>query len=160
MRKTTLNGRPCLIPVDDEGLELFGRLKHGRDVGCTIIQHRNPRHHRLFFALIRFIKMHAVNDETGQSLFEFASEKAIRGALMTALGRCLMIYDRANKRHIAIPDSISFAAMDQTEFNKFFDDAIALICNRWMPVGTMPQDVERELLEMVDGPHASTSERN
>jgi hypothetical protein len=49
--------------------------------------------------------------------------------------------------------------MDQTSFNQFFDDAVRVIADRWMPAGTTPEAVRNELLEMVDGPHALAERR-
>jgi hypothetical protein len=142
-----------LIPVDDQGRELLAKLKDGRDVGCTIVQHRNPRHHRLFFAILKFVRMHAV-DGAGNSLFEHADEEIIRTAVKMACGLVRTFLDVETDQLVMVPKSIAWGAMDQTKFNGFFEHACNVICKRWMPPGTVPEDVRDELIRMVDGPHA------
>ena len=153
MRKVMLAGRQCLVPVDHRGFEYMSRIRDNRDVGIKVKQHRNPRQHRLFFAIVDFVKVHAV-DENSESLFAHVSEKGIRAAIMTLLGRCTLWHDVANNRWFTEPDSIQYAAMDDTEFRKFFQEAVDLICQHWMPAGTVPEDVHRHLIELVDGRHA------
>jgi hypothetical protein len=153
MRKSVLAGRAALVPVDDQGMELMARLKDGRDVGVTVSQHRNPRHHRLFFAIIKFVKLHAV-DRRGNSLFETTDTETVTDAIKIATGHVKRFIDLETGQTSLRPSSIAWAKMDQTKFNKFFDNACNVICKRWMPPGTLPDDVRRELIEMVDGPHA------
>jgi hypothetical protein len=153
MRKSVLAGRAALVPVDDEGRALLERLKTNRDVGVTVIQHRNPRHHRLFFAIVKFVRLHAVDAE-GNSIFEHADKEMITTAIKLATGYVRSFVNLDTGNHIAIPKSISWASMGQTEFSEFFELAVNVICKRWMPPGTLPEDVRRELIEMVDGPHA------
>ena len=142
-----------LIPVDDAGRELLAKLKDNRDVGVTIVQHRNPRHHRLWFQILNFVRMHATDGE-GNSLFEHADTETLNAAVKLAIGYVRTFVDVETGRMIAVPKSISWGAMDQTRFNEFFDKACATIAQRWMPAGSTPEDVRRELIELVDGPHA------
>ena len=142
-----------LVPVDDAGRELLAKLKEGRDVGCSIVQHRNPRHHRLFFAIVKFVQMHAVDAE-GNSLFEHTDTETLRAAIKLATGLVRTFVDLETGQLVAVPKSISWGAMDQTKFNEFFQQACATICKRWMPPGTTAQSVHDELTRMVDGPHA------
>jgi hypothetical protein len=155
MRKRTARaGEVGLFPVDDEGAELIGKLPRDRDVGADVVQHRNPRHHRLYFAILKFVKEHAVNDE-GESLFSNLDMDTMSDTVKLAVGYVRVYVDRNNNdRLICVPRSISWAAMDQTKFNEFFDLACKVIAERWMPAGTTPDDVRRELVLMVDGPHA------
>jgi hypothetical protein len=147
LRKTNIAGRPCLVGIDDEGSDLLHRLKDGRDVGCEVIQRRNPRHHRLYWAMVKFISMHC-------PMFAGIPLDKIHTAIKLATGRADVFVDSTNGKVYYVPQSTSFAAMSQIEFNRFFDDAVRIIADRWMPAGTTPEDVRRELLLMVDGPHA------
>ena len=56
-----------LVPVDDAGCGLLDKLREGRDVKVKITQSRNLRHHRLYWALVEFLRMHGV-DKYGNSL--------------------------------------------------------------------------------------------
>lgn len=136
-----------LVPVDDEALEALAKVREGRDVTVEFKQSRNPRHHRLFFALIQFIRMHS---ETMAS----ASVEQIKTALKLATGHVETFVDCQTGKTVCVPKSIAFESMDQAEFSRFFDDAARVISARWMPAGTTPEDVRKELIEMVDGPYA------
>lgn len=152
MRKTMLAGRPCLVPVDDDGIEYMARIRNNRDVGVKVTQHRNPRHHRLYFAILKFVREHAVIE--GEHIFEDADQEMISTAVKMATGLCRTFIDTESGKAVMAPRSISWGAMDQTEFAPFFQKACDVICKRWMPAGTTPEDVRRELILMVDGPHA------
>jgi hypothetical protein len=137
----------ALVPVDEDGLELFARLKDGRDVMVDVTASRNTRHHRLFFTMLRFIQLHSPN------MCRVPIQK-MRGILLIATGHCDTIVDTETGKVGYMPRSMSFASMDQTEFNQFFDAACAVIAHRWMPPKTTPQAVRNELILMCDGPHA------
>jgi hypothetical protein len=148
LRKVQLpDGRNALVPVDDEGAELIAKLKDGRDVGADVVQRRNPRQHRLAFALFHFVKMHC-------ELFSDASIDEIKDAVKLATGFVRRYVDADTAQTFYVCKSISWAACDQTEFNQFFDAACSVIANRWMPGDSVPEEVRRELIEMVDGKHA------
>lgn len=136
-----------LVPVDDEGFDALAKVKDGRDVTVEFKMARNPRHHRLFFAACRFVQMHS---ET----MDNASIDQIKTAIKIATGFVDTFVDCQTGNTIAVPKSLSFESLDQTSFNQFFDDACGVICNRWMPAGTTPEDVRRELILLVDGRHA------
>lgn len=140
-------GEIGMFPVDDEGAELIHKLKDGRDVGADVVQRRNPRHHRLFFAICKFVQMHS-------PLMGDQSIEEIKDALKLATGHVTRRVDTDTAQTYYVCKSISWAAMDQTAFNQFFDAACNVIARRWMPDGVTPEDVRRELIEMVDGPHA------
>jgi hypothetical protein len=148
LRKMRLpNGRNALVPVDDEGFELIGKLRDGRDVGADIIQRRNPRQHRLFFAILQFVKMHCL-------IWADEPIEEIRYHVKMRCGLVDRHIDMETAQVTYREQSMSFAALDQTRFNAFFQNACDLIAQRWMPAGTTPEDVRRELILMVDGEHA------
>jgi Protein of unknown function (DUF1367) len=148
LRKIKLpNGLPALVSVDDEGADVLTKLPVGRDVGANIVQHRNPRHHRLFFAMVRLLREHT-------EMFAGKDTEIITTAIKLATGLVKTYVDRAKGTTVLVPMSISWAKMDQTRFNKFFDAACTTIALRWFPEGTLPDDVRRELISMVDGPGA------
>jgi hypothetical protein len=141
-------GEIGLFAVDDDGADLLRKIKDNRDVGADVIQRRNPRHHRLYWACVKFTAMHAPR-------FEGVSLNKVHVALKLATGFVDTFVDAETGDTCYVPRSTSFAAMDQTEFNAFFDDACRVIACRWMPAGTTAEDVRAELIEMVDGPHAA-----
>lgn len=146
MRKRVARaGEIGLFPVDDEGYETLARIKHNRDLGVAIVQRRNPRHHRLFFAILKFVQMHSPV-MTGVPI------ERLKTAVKLATGLADEGVDMETGEVYRVPRSISWAAMDQTEFAPWFDDACRVIAERWMPSGTTPDSVRDELYRMVDGP--------
>lgn len=145
-------GERGLFPVDDEGQDVLRKLKIDRDVGCEVLQRRNPRHHRLLFAALQFVKLHCPT-------FESASIDTVKDALKLATRLADTFVDANTGKTYYVLKSISFAAMDQTRFNVFFDDACKVIADRWMPAGTTAESVRDELMSMVDGDRHSIGER-
>jgi hypothetical protein len=141
-------GEVGLFSVDDEGYELLAKLPHNRDVGCDVIRRRNPRHHRLFYAILKFVQMHS------PMMAEVPIEK-LKAAIKIATGFGDTFVDMETGHAVFVPASLSFAATDQDKFGAFFDAACRVIAERWMPDGTTPESVRAELIEMVDGPHAA-----
>lgn len=135
-----------LLPVDDESRELIAKIKDNRDVIVDIKQARSPRHHRLFYGICKFVKMHS---ETMAD----ASIDQIKNALKLATGFVETYVDCQTGKSMYVAKSIAWESMDQTEFYVFFDAACAVVANRWLPDGTTPEDVRRELLSIIDGPH-------
>ena len=136
-----------LVPVDDEGLAAVRKLPEGRDVVIDVKRARNPRHHRLYWALINFISMHSPR-------FEGVSLDKIHVALKLATGFVDTFIDVETGHACYVPKSIAYESLDQTAFSAFFDDACTVIAQRWMPAGVTPKDVRDELIRMVDGEHA------
>lgn len=145
-------GERGLFPVDEEGTTVFAGLKLNRDLGCDVKQRRNPRHHRLFFAILNFVKVHCER-------FNDASLDTIKDALKLSCGLVDRFVDQETGKTFFVLKSISWAAMDQARFNSFFNDACAVIARRWMPAGTTPESVRDELCKMVDGPYAADDRR-
>lgn len=136
-----------LVPVDDDGHDALAKVRDGRDVTVEFKKARNPRHHRLFYGICKFVKMHS---ETMAD----ASIDQIKNALKLATGFVETYVDCQTGKSMYVAKSIAWESMDQTEFYVFFDAACAVVANRWLPEGTTPEDVRRELLSIIDGPHA------
>lgn len=140
-------GEAGFFPVDEQGVNVLGKISMGRDVGCEVIQRRNPRHHRLLFGAIKFVREHC-------AMWEAASTDTVLVALKLATGFVDTYVDKETGKAVMVPKSVAFAAMDQTEFNPWFDDACRVIARRWMPEGTTPESVRDELFALIDGPGA------
>jgi hypothetical protein len=119
-------------------------MKDGRDCMVHLSAPRNVRHHKLYWALIRFIREH-----TDQ--FAGHDDEIIHTSLKLATGYVKTFIDTETGKAVMVPRSIAFESMDQARFAKFFDAAVAAICWRWLPPGTVPDDVRREVEAMCDG---------
>jgi hypothetical protein len=133
-----------LVPVDQEGLDILSRLRDERDVTVEIKQARNPRHHRLFFAILKFIVEHTD---------QFDGIEQAKTAIKVACGEVDPFIDPGTGKTFWITRSINWSAMDQTRFSAFFDRACWVIANRWMPEGTTPESVRAEIEAMIEPSH-------
>lgn len=134
-----------LVPVDQEGLDALAMIRDERDVHVEIKQPRNPKHHRLLFALLKFITTHSDL---------FASTDAALLGLKIACGMVDPYIDATTGKTFFVPRSISFSSMDQTAFAAFFDRAVYVVTDRWMPSGTTPETVRAEIEAMIAPPDA------
>lgn len=126
-----------LEPVDEAGQEAMRNLRHGETIKITISRPRNVQHHRKFFALCSIV--HA-NQE------HYSSVEQVVAALKVATGHCDFVVTQ--KGWTAIPRSISFAKMDQTEFNAFYEKCVDYVVTKIIP-GISRDDLRNELLEIA-----------
>ena len=115
-----------LRAADDQSAEIVAMLSDGEVVRAELTRpsKRSVRHHRMFFALMQIAAEH-----TGWSI-----EQVLVWAKI-ATGHCDVVTDREGEVTY-IPKSISFAKMDQTQFNAFFERATAAVQERLLPDGT------------------------
>lgn len=90
----------------------------GDEVVIRIRKPRNPRHHRLYWALLR-----AVVEATG---LKWPNERLLHNWLLIQTGR-YTASEIINGRLTIELDSIDFMAMDQAEFADFYDLAVECI---------------------------------
>lgn len=110
-------GLRALNPVESEKLE---RLE-GRHVMATVKQPRNLVFHRKYFALLG----------TARSMIDAEyTEEQFRALCTVGAGHCDFV--EGDKGLVAIPRSISFASMDQTEFERLYSDTLTFICQKWV----------------------------
>jgi len=107
----------------------------GRNLMATLTAARNLAFHNKYFALIGSAFRMA---DTNLTLKQFRIHCTV-GA-----GYCdFMLME--NKGFVAIPKSISFAAMDQTEFERLYKDTISFICQRWI----LNRDMLNQIVEFM-----------
>lgn len=106
-----------LAPVDDMASEALSTYGDGEILRVRLYKDRNPRHHRLFFALLACI---FANQE------KYLSKEALRFAITVQAGWVDEI--QLNGDRVALkPKSIAWAKMDQHEFKQFYDAALRAI---------------------------------
>jgi hypothetical protein len=131
-----------LVPVDEQGFELLHKIRDGREVMVEVKRARNPRHHRLFFAILKFMVEHT----------DFDGIEKAKSALKVATGEVDTYVETTTNIAYFILRSINWESKDQDEFAEFFDRAVDVITTRWMPPGTAAEDVRNEIVAMCDGP--------
>ena len=130
-----------LVPLYDDDYEERKKLKIGADVLCQITTPRNIKFHRKFFALISL---------TFENLpHTLQEDKNIynKDVLLERIKYDLGLYDEVKHGdfcHIILR-SISFAAMDNNEFENFYNRTVDLILYDYLP-GTD----RKELLEEIE----------
>lgn len=130
-----------LIPMYDSDLEERKKLKRGDRVLCRITKPRNYEFHKKFFALVRLTYENL--PEHLHSMLRIRSEKDMLTSIKLELGYADRLW--YSGKQIAVPKSISFAAMDQAEFERFFARAVDLVLTLYLR-GTD----RKELLDEVD----------
>lgn len=115
-----------------EAQAALAKIGVGERVLVKLHRSRNAQHHRMFWAVLSHVAQ-ATHFETPERLL---------AALKLALGR----YDlmtMPNGKVVPVLHSISFADMDQTEFARFYSDALNIICRDVLP-GTSVEDLLEE----------------
>lgn len=106
------------------------KLDHlmGQEVTARIYKPRNIKFHRLFFALLKTTLDMA---DVEMNLEQW------RHIILTGSGHC--DYFKYNDKTIAVPRSISFAAMDEAEFSVLYDNCLNFICANY--IHDTPEDI-------------------
>ena len=129
-----------LVPMYDSDYDEKKKLHEGETVMCSIRKPRNYEFHKKFFALVRLtfenlperlVRMLSVrNEEDMLTLFKLDL------GLFSTSWHC--------GRNVVKLDSISFAKMDETEFQKFYDRCIDLVLSQYLR-GTDKQSLIEEV---------------
>ena len=130
-----------LLPMYDSDLDEKHRLRIGDNVLCTIKRPRNYDFHKKYFALLRLTVANLPN--LIQQQMQIFTEEDLLDCLKIDLG--LFTTRWHGGRQIVKTGSISFAKMDNTEFEKFFSrsvDAILRIYLRGTDRQALIEEVE------------------
>lgn len=130
-----------LIPMYDSDLDEKHRLRIGDNVLCTIKRPRNYEFHKKYFALLRLTVANLPH--LIQQQMQIFTEEDLLDCLKIDLG--LFSTRWHGGRQIVKTGSISFAKMDNTEFEKFFSrsvDAILRIYLRGTDRQALIEEVE------------------
>lgn len=99
---------------------------------------RNPGHHRKLFALLRLV---ADNSETYDTI-----QRALY-AIKVVTGHTQPAIDPLSGELTSVPDSISYASMDQDKFNEFYNQAVDGVLQHLLP--GMPREKFDRLLDII-----------
>ena len=130
-----------LIPMYDSDLDQKHRLRIGDNVLCTIKRPRNYEFHKKYWALLRLTVANLPH--LIQQQMQIFTEEDLLDCLKIDLG--LFTTRWHGGRQIVKTGSISFAKMDNTEFEKFFSrsvDAILRIYLRGTDRQALIEEVE------------------
>ena len=124
-----LNTASGLKPCDDEDYEKKLRLRPGRIYKCKVTLARNYEFHKKFFALVRL-----TFDNLPSRLAEYwgiNNEEDMLRRFKRDLGYFTSTVNERGEREIEY-GSISFAAMEQYEFERFYNQCIDLVLSKYI----------------------------
>lgn len=124
-----------LVPVFNSDLEEIVKLKQNTDYKFEVVHPRNYEFHKKFFALINlgFENQDKYNDYT-----EYRTIKTMQAGFFK-----MIITDKGK---VFIPESISFASMDEIEFEGVYKRVLDVICSE---VGLTSKEIAEELINFT-----------
>lgn len=134
-----INGK--LETIDPVSAEAFEHVPCNKDLFVVIRSRRNPKQHRLAWALASKI--------TDGCDFLHDSEEAMT-YLKYKTKHVKIVVDHKTGQSFVMPKSISFASMTQEQFSRFLNRAIYVVCSEIIP-GLPEKTLRAELQAMVGG---------
>jgi len=138
-----------LVPADNDAREWFAKVKAGSTVRARVAVMRNPKFHRKFFAMLHVAFDNAdwpeIETPYGPARCSF---EMFRQYVTVKAGYFHMdVTPDGNFR--ATPKSISFAAMDEAEFERLYSAVLDVILARFLDwsKGDMENAVNNFLME-------------
>ena len=119
-----------LIPADAMTTEFLTTLKTGDVIHAEFKKKRNPKFHRKYFALLNFAFEHAEHGD-----YEYQGQKVepnfdeFRSNLAILAGYFKPVFDINGNVHLRAK-SISFANMDELEFEGLYNKTIDVILKK------------------------------
>ena len=124
--QVTPNG---LVPLYDSDYQLKTKLKNGMVVKCKLSNPRNYRFHKKFFALVR-LTMQNLPDHLAYQ-WKIHTEADMLKRFKRDLGYFTCSINELGEREIEYK-SISFASMEQHEFERFFNECLSVVINVYL----------------------------
>lgn len=133
-----------LVPANEQSLEALRKLKQGEWYKAEVTMPRNLKHLRKYFALLAAVYPH----QTMWPTF-----RKFRAKFEEALGHGEYYVNGRGERYFE-NESIAFGAMQQDEFDQFYERAVELILTRILP-GVGRADLDRQVGEILEGRKAA-----
>ena len=121
-----------LVPVSREARELLAAVKEGATVFIEVWQPRNWQQHRKYFAVLN-----NVVEATGR----WTSTEHLRRDILISLGRFDEHVNQFTGEVTKVPHSMNAASMPKAEFEKLYDDTMALLTDA---LGADPEMLTQE----------------
>lgn len=138
-------GTIALFPFGEEDVELMKRLTFGEIFRAEWKKLRNGKFHRKFFALLKITREnmpHTIAEQRG-----IVNEKTLLIDLKILLGHYDLFVTMEGKP-IYEPKSISFASMDQIEFEAFYQQTVDMVLQKYL-VGMDERSLQNAVMRMV-----------
>ena len=119
--KRTLHG---FTAADESSLDAMRKFKMGETYRANVVKPRNLKAHRKYWALVNLVYQNAEG---------YASAELVHAHLKLLAGRCSPVVSKATGETFLVPESISFSAMDEAEFQEFWARCIKAVCEHIIP---------------------------
>lgn len=133
-----MRDRKHFAPVDPVSAELIEAMANGEMVTATIRRTRNSGHHRKFFALVKVVY---------EAQDRYATQEQLLNVLKMAVGHGELM-EVVKGKPMFIPASISFAKMDQTAFEQFYNKVVDVVLSKILP-HVDKQELEQQVLDLT-----------
>lgn len=130
-----------LVPVDHLSADLLRNFAQGKALRVTVVEPRNIKHHRMYWALVAAIFPHQKAYATADDLHD---------ALKLACGYFDMVRNPLTGRKYPKTRSIAFDKMDQAQFSEFFNRAVEVVLTRIVP-GVDKADLQAQIEDILAG---------
>lgn len=124
--KVTAHG---LVPIYESDYDLKKRLRVGSVVKCKVSNPRNYEHHKKFFALVRLSFDNLPSNLA--EYFKVHNEEDMLRRFKRDLGYFTTTLNERGEKEIEY-QSISFSAMEQHEFERFYNQCIDLVLYKYL----------------------------
>jgi len=124
-----------LVPIFNSDLEEIVKLKQNTDYKFEVVHPRNYEFHKKFFALIN---LGFENQDKYKDFTEYRTIKTMQAGFFR------MIITEKGK--VFIPESISFASMDEIEFEEVYKKVLEVICYE---TGLTGKEIAEELVNFM-----------
>lgn len=145
--RVTKDRMGALRAADDQSKQALAKIVPGEYCTVELKRPRNPGRHRMFFALLDVVWSN-LPEEMHQ---RYPTIERLRWELKVQTGY-FDLHETLKGVQVPIPHSISFAAMDDVEFEVFFSKAMA-VCRKYFLSGVS----DRELRDAIDTQLAEAS---
>jgi len=124
-----------LVPVFNSDLDEIVKLKQNTDYKFEVVHPRNFGFHKKFFALIN---LGFENQDKYKDYTEYRTIKTMQAGFFKML--------ITEKGKVFIPESISFASMDEIEFEGVYKKVLDIICSE---AGLTSKEIAEELINFM-----------
>ena len=130
MKIRVVNTATGFVPETDEDHELKRKMKIGSTYEAVFSEVRNPKVHRLYFALINCSWEYLTEQQR-----EFFKEDVVlfRKTVQVAAGHYEPCYSIARREWIEVPKSIAFDRLSESDFSKLYERVRDVIYTTFIP---------------------------
>lgn len=123
-----------LVPASPEAEAALAKVPAGDLIRVELRRMRNPEHHRKLFALLGLV----LHNQT-----TFKTIDQLLNAIKIYTGHCESMTTPSG-HDVLVPQSISYASMDQTAFEEFYSKVIDIVAEHIIP-GIDREDLRKEV---------------